>query len=566
MSNYIQTNYELLIDILKSSTGDENIVIDNQGFIPADVLVQAITTSVNKNEGTLKPKPSTPTPPEGGDGEWQPPTEDNYTPIAGEYFYIRSVDNDNTIYLSDKEYRFGQWLGYLDYSYDQENWQPASGLTDVTLNKNQKIYFKNNGRGVIPKATGIKGTLPSTKGVAIGGNAITFYSANNQQIDLDILKFQNISVNDEIQEESDWFTKSKQKLINIDNYTDFTDNSKGGNGMFRRNPWLLQCNTENMKFTTANQAFRQCKKLQIIKNLDISSVRLLTYTFDECENLKGFVGGNFNTSNVTNFTQAFNHCYSLESLPEGFTTVKATTLRNMFSDCNSLTTVPTIDCTNAIDIAWAFGNCGSLKRITIRNTSNVQDMGVLFHECYSLEEIDGTIDCSSVKSGCFSHFVKGCGSLKRITGGIVNLINDVGFYATFQQCGVENLADYIPDFESGHIGQWEWVFWGCSNLHTIPKINMSSASNTDECFGGCPNLQNINMEGSINVDLSFSSSPLLTYDSVKSILTAANNTTNTNAKTLTFAGITMTDINGELQALVDSCISKGWTINNLIIN
>ena len=54
------------------------------------------------------------------------------------------------------------------------------------------------------------------------------------------------------------------------------------------------------------------------------------------------------------------------------------------------------------------------------------------------------------------------------------------------------------------------------------------------------------------------------YDSVKSILAAADRTDNTNAKELAF-NRTMTDQNGELAALVSSCTSKGWTISGLTL-
>ena len=69
----------------------------------------------------------------------------------------------------------------------------------------------------------------------------------------------------------------------------------------------------------------------------------------------------------------------------------------------------------------------------------------------------------------------------------------------------------------------------------------------------------------MNVSLSLTQSSKLDYDSVKSILTAASNTTNTNSKTLSFNS-TQTDQNGELAALVSTCTSKGWTINGLTLN
>jgi type IV secretory pathway component VirB8 len=84
-------------------------------------------------------------------------------------------------------------------------------------------------------------------------------------------------------------------------------------------------------------------------------------------------------------------------------------------------------------------------------------------------------------------------------------------------------------------------------------------------FNNCGSLENITFTGSINKNIDFNYSTKLTYESVKSILTACSNTTNTNSKTVTFKR-TLTDQNGELLALVESCTSKGWTISGLTLN
>ena len=83
-------------------------------------------------------------------------------------------------------------------------------------------------------------------------------------------------------------------------------------------------------------------------------------------------------------------------------------------------------------------------------------------------------------------------------------------------------------------------------------------------FNSCNKLENITFVGSINTGISFSYSTLLTYESVKSILTACSNTTNTSSKAVSFK-ITLTDQNGELAALVATCNSKGWTISGLTL-
>lgn len=117
-----------------------------------------------------------------------------------------------------------------------------------------------------------------------------------------------------------------------------------------------------------------------------------------------------------------------------------------------------------------------------------------------------------------------------------------------------------------------FMFDRCYDLTTVEGIDFSGlTSNLTNLFGYTSNITNLTrfiVNGKINVSISdnYSISKLtaIDYDSVKSILAAADRTDNTNAKTLTF-NRTMTDQNGELAALVSSCTSKGWTITGLTL-
>lgn len=71
-------------------------------------------------------------------------------------------------------------------------------------------------------------------------------------------------------------------------------------------------------------------------------------------------------------------------------------------------------------------------------------------------------------------------------------------------------------------------------------------------------------EGSINANISFSDCLELSYDSIKSILTACAATTNTNSKTVAF-NKTIADQNNELINLVTQCTEKGWQVTGLNI-
>ena len=64
-------------------------------------------------------------------------------------------------------------------------------------------------------------------------------------------------------------------------------------------------------------------------------------------------------------------------------------------------------------------------------------------------------------------------------------------------------------------------------------------------FNQCTALENVTFVGSINYSIDFNYSPKLTYDSIKSILTACAATTRTSSKTLKF-NRTIADNNGEL--------------------
>ena len=140
------------------------------------------------------------------------------------------------------------------------------------------------------------------------------------------------------------------------------------------------------------------------------------------------------------------------------------------------------------------------------------------------------------------------------------------------------------------------MFGECYNLITVPQLNTSKVTNMEYLFGGCNSLTTVEgidfsglmsdpihlfgwasenstlthfiVNGKINVSIpgegNINILTSIDYDSVKSILAAADRTDNTNAKTLAF-NRTMTDQNGELAALVTSCTSKGWTITGLTL-
>ena len=196
------------------------------------------------------------------------------------------------------------------------------------------------------------------------------------------------------------------------------------------------------------------------------------------------------------------------------------------------------------------------------------------------------LDFSNVTD--FSSMFGSCSQLTTIPQ--LDTSNGTNFESMFYSC--TNLAE-APQLNTSKCTNFKSMFGYCSNLTTIPQLDTSNGTNFFKMFDSCPNLitiegkldfskgtslnrafswastlnkklENVQFTGSINANIDFNPCPSLSYESVKSILTACSNTTNTDSKTLKFDR-TLTDQNGELQSLIEICTSKGWTISGLTL-
>ena len=75
----------------------------------------------------------------------------------------------------------------------------------------------------------------------------------------------------------------------------------------------------------------------------------------------------------------------------------------------------------------------------------------------------------------------------------------------------------VPLLDTSNGKQFNNMFSNCQRLETIPKLNITNAISTTGMFTSCNFLKNIEFEGIIQNDLSFSSSPL-TVSSMKNII------------------------------------------------
>ena len=238
--------------------------------------------------------------------------------------------------------------------------------------------------------------------------------------------------------------------------------------------------------------------------------------------------GAVNSSNIRLYRDNANFVYC-----PSFISIGITSMYQMFRACKFLKSIPSINTFSVTDMEGMFKYCSSLQIIPLLDTSKVTKMNNMFDGCYSLQAVP-PLDTSKVTN--MSEMFNACSSLQT-----------------------------IPQLDTSNVTNMDRMFYKCKSLQTISLLDMSKVSSAIQTFDECSNLKYLRLTGSLNVSLNISSTSLLDYDSVKSILTAASNTTNTKSKTLSFNS-TLTDKNGELAGLVSTCTSKGWTVSGLTLN
>jgi len=79
---------------------------------------------------------------------------------------------------------------------------------------------------------------------------------------------------------------------------------------------------------------------------------------------------------------------STEELDSTYDYSGITDTSHMFSDCESLVTVPLFDTSNVTDTSYMFNNCSSLETVPLFDTSNVVDMRWILDGCLALKDVN----------------------------------------------------------------------------------------------------------------------------------------------------------------------------------
>ena len=158
-----------------------------------------------------------------------------------------------------------------------------------------------------------------------------------------------------------------------------------------------------------------------LSNLDVSHATSMRGAFLCCTRLKTVRIEGWDTSHVTDMSNMFVGCGSLEKVIglEVLDTSNVAYMECTFAYCSSLTSLDVSNwgTSNVKSMRSMFLDCGSLTSLDVSgfDTSSVTDMSYMFEGCASLESLDlGNFDVKRVQNA-ISMF-DGCISLERLTG------------------------------------------------------------------------------------------------------------------------------------------------------
>lgn len=186
--------------------------------------------------------------------------------------------------------------------------------------------------------------------------------------------------------------------------------------------------------------------------------------FASCLGLERVIGTEW-TQNVTDGIRMFSNCNSLRTLPL-LDTRKMTSQYGMFNECYSLHTFPCIDTSKLTSFSYFMLNAYSLVELPFLNTSSATHMNAFLTGSRSLESIP-PLDCSKVTNFGVEYGMFQSSGIKKLP--FINTSSGTNFNSMFNGC--LRLKE-IPLLDTSK-GQNFNAFIANSGIITLPPINTS---------------------------------------------------------------------------------------------
>lgn len=230
------------------------------------------------------------------------------------------------------------------------------------------------------------------------------------------------------------------------------------------------------------RAFRDCSNITgVFPQFNFSAATTLREAFINCSSLTSFTPAGNQTQNVTDFRSAWQGCSGLTAFPL-INTSSGTNFTSTWSGCSGLQSqFPAIVTSSATNFNSTWANCSNLPG-TFPNivTSSVTDFTNTWLNCSSLT-VFPTINTSAGTTFRGTWF--GCSGLSVFPN--LTLSSGVDFQNTFQNCTGLSVFPGL-DFSAGENFTSTWA--GCSGLTAFPSIDTSSGTIFVSCWSNCGSL------------------------------------------------------------------------------
>ncbi len=317
---------------------------------------------------------------------------------------------------------------------------------------------------------------------------------------------------------------------------------------------------ENARPTDTSYWFFKLNKLKSIENLqylNTSKVTDMSEMFFECESLESLDLSSFDTRNVKNMKEMFFRCKSLKSINvSSFDTGNVTDMSEMFWDCCSLTALDlsNFDTRNVTNMYEMIFSCDSLSSLNVShfNTSNVTNMKGMFSGNKSLDNLDlSNFDtrnvkdmscmfqnCSKLTSLDLSNFVtgnvtdmhrmfSGCSSLTSLDLSSFDTSNVTDMVAMFEHCSKLTSLD-LSNFNTSKLTTMQCMFYCCNSLKNLDlsNFNTSKVTNMDRMFSTCRSLTSLDLSSFDTSNVTNMFSMFIDCSSLSSLKLSNFNTSN----------------------------------------
>ncbi len=193
----------------------------------------------------------------------------------------------------------------------------------------------------------------------------------------------------------------------------------------------------------------------------------------------------------------FGQCTNLTEIKniENLNTKYVTTMRGMFYDCTSITSLDlsSFDTSNVVNMYGMFWGAEKLTTLNISgfNTSNVTDMAGMFAECYALTALDlSSFDTSNTTT--MEQMFQYCRKLTTLDLSSFDTSNVTNMRGMFDSCdSLESVT--MSNFDTSNVITMRGMFYACWVLESLDlsSFNTHKVESMYYMFGNCYKLKAI---------------------------------------------------------------------------